>query len=128
MDDSLVTGYGRICMDCKVPGSNSRGYNSLRKSVVYKKTPAQLDKEKVTKYCRFCSKELLLGENWTESRKNKCDYICRSCRKLDKPSRELIKSNLNSLQSKLALNKRTAKPEKAKVKATKKIAHIVIQK
>jgi predicted SprT family Zn-dependent metalloprotease len=59
-----------------------QGYNSLRKTVIHRKKVSTPGRQGVVRSCRHCSTELQLGENWTESRKNKGDYICRSCRSL----------------------------------------------
>ncbi len=85
MDDSLVTGYGRICMDCKLSNSSNHNYTTPRKTIIHRKRTVISSKPSIVRNCRFCSDELLLGENWTESRKNKCDYICRTCRSLKEP-------------------------------------------
>jgi len=36
------------------------------------------------KLCRYCHVKLGVGINWTESRKNKHDYICRECKSKSK--------------------------------------------
>lgn len=84
-DAKLKSGYGRNCLNCKKDNKKPRKLTK-RKSASTRKArasgPPLRQESKIT--CRYCHVKLELGLNWTESRKNKHDYICRKCKSKSK--------------------------------------------
>lgn len=70
IDNSLKSKISKICSGCR-PKRNTKKTNYKRRA-----TTSNSDG---TKTCRVCNASLVIGQNWTQSRKEKWDYICRYC-------------------------------------------------
>lgn len=75
IDKSLKSKVSKICSNCRPKRRISRSRNNRRMVT---------SNSSGTKTCRVCNTELIINQNWTQSRKERSDYICRSCRSLNK--------------------------------------------
>ena len=75
IDKSLKSKVSKICSNCRPKRSISKSKYNRR---------MMTSNSSGTKTCRVCNTELIIDQNWTQSRKERSDYICRSCRSLNK--------------------------------------------
>ena len=89
LDQSLKSGIGRTCMQCKGKPKRRKNKKTSRASTT-RLTPSD-------KSCRVCSVALTQGVNWAPSRVKRHDYICGSCHgRRKKGSSNKKSSNLSS--------------------------------
>ena len=94
-DPKLASRYGTHCMPCKghvILEANK--IDHIVKSQLTNTRSLPPSRSSSNRACRVCAIPLVIGDNWSESRKNKYDYICSLCHSKGRKSPRTISSNL----------------------------------